>query len=151
MPSGTGRKKTYAENVYEKMKRSGLAPKYEHPGIYSISFDGQIVYIGKSKNMLKRIAEHRVGIGLRSEHKYEILQEAMSHGYDIKFDVLYYAKSKRTADLTEELGQKESEYIRLYRPVLNTQIPKADDWRKYSINKNAASVSLADILLGQDD
>ena len=40
MPSGTGRKKSYAENMYEKMKREGLAPKYEHPGIYSISIDG---------------------------------------------------------------------------------------------------------------
>lgn len=151
MPSGTGRKKSYAENMYEKMKREGLAPKYEHPGIYSISIDGQIVYIGKSKNMLKRIAEHRVGVALQSEHKYEILQEAMSHGYNIKFDVLYYAKSKQPALLTEELGSKEGEYIRLYRPVLNTQIPKADNWRKYEFNKNAASVSLADILIGQND
>ena len=151
MPSGKGRKKSYAENIYLKYKRAGLAPKYEHAGIYCISIEGQIVYIGKSKNMLMRMAEHKVGTNLKKEHKYEIINEAKCRGLDVKFDVLYYAQAKQPADLIDELGRKEGEYIRLYRPVLNTQIPKADNWRKYSINKNAASVSLADILLGQDD
>ena len=27
----------------------------------------------------------------------------------------------------------EGEYIRKYRPVLNTQIPKADNWRSYDV------------------
>ena len=33
-----------------------LAGKYEHAGIYCIKLDNRIVYIGKSTNMLKRIA-----------------------------------------------------------------------------------------------
>ena len=83
--------------------------------------------------MLKRIAEHRVGIGLRSEHKYEILQEAMSHGYDIKFDVLYYAQETNKEDITEEIGQKEGELIRQHLPPLNTQIPKESNWRGWDV------------------
>ena len=71
-----------------------------------------IVYIGKSKNMLYRLAEHKAGITYKKEHKYEIMREARLHGYNIKFDVLYYAKSKQLAALTEELGSKEGEYIR---------------------------------------
>ena len=46
----------YAENVYKYLKKKGLAEKYEHPGIYCIKVDGKIVYIGKSWNMLKRVA-----------------------------------------------------------------------------------------------
>ena len=38
------------------MKDKGLAAKYEHAGIYCIKIDTQIVYIGKSANMLRRIA-----------------------------------------------------------------------------------------------
>lgn len=44
-------KKNYAENMYGWMKRNGLAEKYEHPGIYCIKINGQIVYIGKSHNI----------------------------------------------------------------------------------------------------
>ena len=46
----------YAENAYNYFKRKGLAPKYEHAGIYCIKIDNDIVYIGKSLNMLRRIA-----------------------------------------------------------------------------------------------
>ena len=31
--------------------------------------------------------------------------------------------------IEEELGEKEGEFIRELKPVLNTQIPKADNWR----------------------
>lgn len=50
------------------------------------------------------------------------------------FGVLYYAKNKRYWDIVEEIGQKEGEFIREYRPVLNTQIPKEDNWRKWEVN-----------------
>jgi hypothetical protein len=42
--------------MYHWLKGKGLAPKYEHAGIYSISVDDTLVYIGKSHNMLMRIA-----------------------------------------------------------------------------------------------
>ena len=47
---------TYEENVCAMLRRRGLSPKYEHPGIYSISIGNQLVYIGKSRNMLRRLA-----------------------------------------------------------------------------------------------
>ena len=36
-------------------------------------------------------------------------------------------------DIIEEIGQREGELIRQYRPLLNTQIPKAEDWRKWDV------------------
>ena len=46
----------YVDNTYAWLKRKGLAEKYEHAGIYCIKIDNDIAYIGKSTNMLLRIA-----------------------------------------------------------------------------------------------
>ena len=110
----------YADNAYYWMKRNGHAPKYEHAGIYCIKVDDKIVYVGKSGNMLRRIAFHYAHIQMETETKYRILSEARRKGHNLGFDVLYYAKSKRYADKQTELGEKEGEYIRLYKPILNT-------------------------------
>lgn len=134
--------KTYAENVCAMLRRKGLAPKYEHPGIYCIKVNSQILYIGKSENMLKRVASHYVGIKTKSKKKYRLLSEIQSRGYKIEFDVLYYAQTEGTAAIREEIGSKEGEYIRQYQPVLNTQIPKAEDWRKWDMN----TVDAAEVL-----
>lgn len=34
-----------------------------------------------------------------------------------------------------EIGEKEGSFIRTYRPLLNTQIPKEEDWRKWEVSK----------------
>ena len=40
-----------------------------------------------------------------------------------------------------EIGEKEGEFIRKYRPILNTQIPKEEDWHKWDVEKvNARDV-----------
>ena len=78
--------------------------------------------------MLERVAHHYVGIKLGSERKYRILAEAQRKGHPIEFDVLYYAESNRKRDILNEIGEKEGEYIRAYRPILNTQIPKEEDF-----------------------
>ncbi len=46
----------YETNMYNFLKRKCLADKYEKAGIYCIKIDNNIVYIGKSHNMLKRVA-----------------------------------------------------------------------------------------------
>lgn len=46
----------YVDNTYAWLKRKGLTEKYEHAGIYCIKIDDEIVYIGKSTNMLLRIS-----------------------------------------------------------------------------------------------
>ena len=70
--------------------------------------------------MLRRLAEHYVGIKTEAERKYRILAEAQRRGHAVEFDVLYYAKSKSRKVLEEEIGQKEGEFIRTHMPLLNT-------------------------------
>lgn len=132
--------------MYHWLKGKGLAPKYEHAGIYSISVDDTLVYIGKSHNMLMRIAQHYVGIRKESEKKYRILSEAQRKGHNITFDVLYYAKSASYGDISEEIGRKEAEYIRKYNPALNFQIPKEDNWKSYDVHHVDAKQILSNIL-----
>lgn len=57
---------------------------------------------------------------MQTEKKYRIISEAERKGHTISFDVLYYAKSRRYGDKLAEIGEKEGEYIRHYKPILNT-------------------------------
>ena len=141
---------TYEENTYKWLKRNGWGDRYEYPGIYEICIDDQTVYIGKSKNMLRRLAQHWVGINTESEHKYCILSEAKTLGHKVSFHVLHYAENLLPQQIDEELGEKEGEFIRELKPVLNTQIPKADNWRSYDINKAASTITLSEILQQQN-
>ena len=136
----------YAENMYNWLKQRGLAAKYEFAGIYCIKVNEKIVYIGKSGNMLRRIAQHYAGIQRQTEKKYAVLAEARRRGHNINFDVLYYAKSTRYADKLAEIGEKEGEFIRKYQPILNTQIPKEDDWHKFDVNTLDAREILKSVL-----
>ncbi len=136
----------YVENMCIWMRKNGKADKYNHAGIYCIKLDDQIVYIGKSENMLRRVAFHYVGIKKGSEKKYRILGEAQRKGHTITFDVLYYAKKKHYKDIEEEIGSKEGEHIRQFKPVLNTQIPKAENWRRWELNEVDAREVLKNYL-----
>lgn len=96
--------------------------------------------------MLRRVAEHYVGIQKETEKKYRILSEARRKGHPITFDVLYDAKGKRYAQIEEEIGSKEGELIRQYLPILNTQIPKTENWRKWDVNTVDAREVLKELL-----
>ncbi len=61
-----------------------------------------------------------------------LLAKAQQKGHSIKFDVLYYAKSRNYDDIYNEIGEKEGYYIRKHNPSLNTQIPKEENWKKYT-------------------
>ena len=136
----------YAENMYEWLKRKGYAPKYDHAGIYCIKIDDTIVYIGKSHNMLKRVSQHYAAIMGQTEKKYRIFAEAQRKGHSINFDVLYHAAETYYPAGKDEIGQKEGEYIRQYKPVLNTQIPREDDWRKFDVCAVDAREVLKELL-----
>ena len=136
----------YEENAYNWLKRNGLADKYEHAGIYCIKIDETVVYIGKSYNMLKRVAQHYAAIQKPTEKKYRILAEAHRKRHAINFDVLYYAKAQDYTSIMAEIGEKEGEYIRQYKPILNTQIPKEDDWHKFDVNTLDAREILKSVL-----
>mgnify|MGYP006864456020 FL=1 len=60
--------------------------------------------------------------------------------------MLHYAENILPQLIDEELGEKEGEFIRELNPALNTQIPKADNWRSYDINKAASTITLSEIL-----
>ena len=136
----------YAENMYEWLKRKGYAPKYDHAGIYCIKIDDTIVYIGKSHNMLKRVSQHYAAIIGQTEKKYRIFAEAQRKGHSINFDVLYHAAETYYPAVKNEIGQKEGEYIRQYKPILNTQIPREDDWRKFDVCAVDAREVLKELL-----
>ena len=53
----------------------------------------------------------------------------------IVFDVLYYAKSKNKLEILNEIGEKEGELIREFHPILNTQIPKDENWHKWNVEE----------------
>ena len=48
----------FEQRIFQSLKRKGLAPQFERAVIYAILLDGKTVYIGKSVNMLARMAQH---------------------------------------------------------------------------------------------
>ena len=128
------------------LRRKGYADKYDHAGIYCIRLGDTLVYIGKSVNMLERVAQHYVGIQCGRETKYRILAQMQQEGHPITFDVLYNASSLARHDIDEEIGYMEGVYLRQYRPPLNAQIPKEEDWHKYEVKPIAAEDELRQLL-----
>lgn len=96
--------------------------------------------------MLWRVAQHYVEIKKQDECKYRIMAETQRHHHSINFDVMYYATERTYNAITEEIGQKEGELIRQYRPILNTQIPHEDDWRRYDVVPIDARQVLEELL-----
>lgn len=72
-------------------------------------------------------------------------------GHSIGFDVLYYASSTYYSDTIEEIGYMEGVFLRKYRPELNTQIPKAEDWHKYDVKKIATQDELRRLLCDKNN
>ena len=54
--------------------------------------------------MLRRIAQHYVGIQTEAEKKYRIMAEARRKGHNVDFDVLYYAHSRGRINQLSEIG-----------------------------------------------
>ena len=73
-----------------------------------------------------------VGIKLQTEKKYMIIAEKQREGYAVNFDVMYYAMGEDYDTIEEEIGKREGELIREYMPMLNTQIPDENNWRRYT-------------------
>lgn len=136
----------YAQNLYNFFKKNGLYLDYECAGIYKISIDNNVAYVGKSDNMLRRLAEHKSEIEYPKTHKYKIFAEAKRKGHNVRFEIIYHAKSKWKKAIIKEIGEVEGQYIRALRPPLNYQIPKESDWHKFDINPSAQSVTLDEIL-----
>ena len=135
-----------AEQIYQSLIQQGLEYKYKKPGIYKISIADKLVYIGKSREMLKRISQHIAAIENPHNHKYEILKTAKESGYNIGFDVLYYSSLLDQEDIDNDIGEMEAEFINTHLPPLNYQIPKLGNWRSYTVNKKAHTITLEEIM-----
>ena len=135
------------EEIEKWLLNQGLGDKYNHPGLYCIKIAGKLVYIGKSLNMLERIANHLAHIEFpQKTHKYQILAEARQRGYDVEFDVLYYSQKQGLKDIELDIGEEEGRLIRKYKPALNYQIPKEGDFTHYTVNRMAKYITLERIL-----
>lgn len=134
------KKQSYVNELIE-MYKSQLPPgKYDKPGVYSITVDNEIVYVGKARNMATRIAHHIFMIKdalLKTEgekFKYGELRRAMNNDYIIKFDVIYSSLLSSDDDnsiIDDDIGPQEAKYINMYMPKLNKQIPNLDNYHKY--------------------
>lgn len=136
------------DQYIQQIVDQGKEQKYkDKAGIYAIKVQNKIVYIGKSTNMIVRIASHMRHICEQTpeseSNKYVVLREALKNNIPIEFSVLYYSNSE---DIIEDIGNTEGIYIRQYMPILNYQIPKEEDWRRYKVNKIAAKATLNDVL-----
>ena len=74
-----------------------------------------------------------------------MLAEARRKGHNINFDVLYYAKSRNYVERLAEIGEKEGKYIRKYNPILNTQIPKAENWSHFEVREIDAEKIISEL------
>lgn len=127
---------------YQTVIRQATGDKYEHSGIYQVFLNNKLVYVGRSSNMLQRIANHMYQIDVNQKtNKYIQLRGAREQGYGIRFDVLEYCSE-------EETPYREAYWINKYRPCLNTQIPKLDNPASFCYNKRAKTITYQEIVGG---
>lgn len=133
--------------IYEELcKDPNLVYRYKHAGIYAIYIEDQLVYIGKSRNMLQRLADHMSEVEDSDIHKYQILRQAKQEGYNLRFDVFYYTKAESQEAIDLDIGYQEAYYINKYRPPLNLQVPKQNNFSSYTINETAKTITLDEVL-----
>lgn len=119
---------------------AGAKDKYDHYGIYCITVDKKIVYVGKSRNMLKRIAQHMYEIEYNNKkNMYKVLKQLKST-HQIGFDVLTV-----TDEDDKQLGRAEAYAIHHHNPCLNIQHPHLDDYMKYDYDKRAKNISAKEV------
>lgn len=97
--------------------------------IYAIAVDDELVYIGKTKNLRKRINYYRTAINrkdLNSDSTKSILiHEALMENKKVEF----WARQCFNLSVTNELGTmsvetmslEEPMFIKLFNPIWNTQ------------------------------
>ena len=81
------------------LRRKGLTEKYDCAGVYCIKLNGEIVYIGKSLNMLERIAAHYVGIKKRANSNIASFQKfsAKAKLWNLMFSTMPKARNTMTS------------------------------------------------------
>lgn len=135
------------EEIYEELcKDQDLIDRYQRPGLYSIHIEDKLVYIGKSRNILKRLASHMAETEYSKSHKYQILRQARNRGLKIQFNPIYYSYATGEQEIDDDIGFKEAEAIWRQLPPLNYQLPLLDNYHRFEVNKRAHTIQLAEIL-----
>lgn len=97
-----------------------LQPMKNEAGIYAITIDSMIAYIGKSKKMYDRCRTHIYNVqnaGFQSvEKKYKLLLAAQLGGHRIDCLPIRYCEE-------DELGEYEDKYLEEVMPPLNILTP----------------------------
>lgn len=125
----------YEALILDKTKKN----KYNNrKGLYYISINNKIVYIGKSTNILCRLANHLYEIDNNNKtKKYIMLRALRQAGYTIKFDVLQYMDNATDT----EISIAEAIEIRKHLPVLNLQLPALDGSQHWETHKRAKKLT----------
>lgn len=116
------------------------------PGIYGIVVNGHVVYVGQSKDIARRLAEHKINILIltsKSEPKYRLLHaihDQRQYNQRISFKVI------QTLDnpTKDQINAMERFWIDQYNPVLNTvryNKPRKD-LNQYSLEQFAEDIGL---------
>ena len=90
-----------------------------HPGIYAITIDKGIVYVGQSKDLYQRCCQHIYNMEnafFNKEKKYELLLAARIGGHRVDCQPIKYCD-------TNELREWEDKYIEELEPCLNILTP----------------------------
>jgi len=83
-------------------------------GIYAITIQNRVVYIGKSTNLISRVTRHiRNALNGHKRPKYQILNSAICDGKFVNCVVIEECGEK-------ELSEREEHYIIKFNPPLNT-------------------------------
>lgn len=91
----------------------------DKPGIYAITIDKRIVYVGQSKNIYQRCRSHIYNIFnamYNKEKKYQLLLSAWLGGHRVDCFWCEYCD-------IDQLKEKENEWIEIYKPKLNILTP----------------------------
>lgn len=112
-------------------------------GLYQITVNDKIIYIGKSNNILYRLANHLYEIDNNNKSKkYILLRSLRQAGYRIKFDVYQYMDN---SDDTE-ISVAEAIEIRKHLPVLNLQIPALDGSQHWKTHPRAKKLTYEELI-----
>ena len=138
------RYKEYCQDAYK-------VEKYQKPGIYCIKINDIIVYVGLSRNMLQRLADHSLEIEDGRNHKtnkYKVLYNAMvKEDCRVSFDVLFWIdEEKSQEEIDSIIAEQEAIFINALRPPLNHQLPHVGDPKHRDTNKKAKTITLEEIL-----
>lgn len=125
----------------EKIIAAGAQQKYDCYGVYCIKVDDKIVYVGKSRNMLKRVAQHMAEIEETTEKNMYIVLRDLRAAHSLAFDTLYTT----TEEDDDAIGFAEARLIKEYQPCLNIQFPHLDDYRKYDYRRLAKHITAKEV------